>query len=234
MIFDSEYVTELVKEWRSTKDEELLAEILEAARSLIEAIASSFDPYFREDLIQEAFVKVQYAITYFDPDISNLHTYLTTVIRNSCISFVRKFSKEVLVVEDYMLSVPTYDSMAEREIISVLISRNRDRFPSIPVDDVDGATEFVYYAIRDGIKGKSRGTVACLIRVYGWNRRVATVFYHSSMIFLRALLADKFSIVEGYEGNTEFTLLPELENIVGTQAYERILLLFSGTYVKIP
>ena len=79
MIFDSEYVAALVKEWRSTKDEELLAEILEAARSLIEAIASSFDPYFREDLIQEAFAKVQYAIPIL---IRTFPTYIHISLRS--------------------------------------------------------------------------------------------------------------------------------------------------------
>lgn len=233
MIFNCPDITKLVEDWKETKDAGTLIAILDGSQALVEAIVSKFDSGHRDDLIQESLLKITYAINFYDQGISNLYSYLSVVIRNVCITYLRKVSKEVPLPDDmdWPDESPEED---DYEILYYLIERNRGRFPSLPVDVVDGASEDVYFAIRDGIRGKSRGAVAELIQRYGFPRNVATVFYHSSMIYLRMIFVEKFTINAGNCNRREFTLLPELANVVGPKAFKKMATVFSGTYVKIP
>jgi len=114
-----------------------------------------------------------------------------------------------------------------------LIVRNRRRFPSLVCVVCDEMTEYVYYAIRVGVSGKSRGAIKHLMQMFDISRNMVTVFYHSTMIYLRTAFS-KFSMVENDVACSEFTLLPELKEIAGPVVYEQILISFAGTYIKIP
>lgn len=232
MIFNCPDITKWVGDWQETKDKDTLAAILKGSQALVEAVVSGYNPEHRADLIQESLLKITHALSFYDKSISNLYAYLSVVIRNACITYLLKISKEVLLPDDmdWPAASPEED---DYEILFYLIERNRKRFPSLPVDIVDDASEDVYYAIRDGVRGKSRGAIAELISRYGFPRNIATVFYHSSMIFLRMVFVDKFSI-NGSCNEREFTLLPELANVVGPTAFGKMAVVFSGTYVKIP
>lgn len=233
IIFKCDEVTQQVLKWQKTHDKSLLADILDGCRRLVEAIASAFDYTMRDDLIQESFVKIQYALPFFDPNISNLHTYLTTVIRRCCLTYVYKYSMEDSVDLDLLPHPVSVLEENDAYIVDALIEHNRERFPSIPADALDEATEYIYYAIRDKIKGKSRGAVAHLMGEFDFHRRVATVLYHTSLVFLRRLYIDKFSYIMG-ENAIEFSLLPELKETVGEEVYNAMLVLFSGMYIKVP
>lgn len=231
MIFDNDHVAELVELWQETRDRSLLHDVLEGTRSLIEVIASRYDPALRDDLIQEAFVRVGHAIEFYDADIAKLYSYLSAVIRNSSLSYIRKISKEEPLINEHCIPIQ-YPVQDDVWIIEMLIVRNRKRFPSLVCVVCDGMTEYVYYAIRDGVRGKSRGAIKYLLETFGIPRNIATVFYHSTMIYLRTVFS-KFSMVES-DVRSEFTLLPELEDVVGAMTYKRILTSFAGTHVKIP
>lgn len=84
MIFDNALVTALVLEWQKSRKPEMMCQIIEQSRSLVESIVSIYNPLDRDDLIQESYIKVQHAAQFFNPDVSNLHNYFTTVIRNCC------------------------------------------------------------------------------------------------------------------------------------------------------
>src|SRR3972149_5784175 len=96
MLFDCELVTKLVIEWQTTQDNVLLSEILENSRPLVEAIVSTFDREYRDDLIQESMIRVQRAIASFNPRISNLYNYLSVVVRNICITYLKKTGKDIV------------------------------------------------------------------------------------------------------------------------------------------
>ena len=232
MIFDNDYVVEMVKLWQDTGDKDFLHDVLEGTRSLIEVIVSRYDPSHRDDLIQEAFVRVSHAIEFYDVEVATLYAYLSAVIRNSSLSYIKKISKEEPMTEEYCVPVQ-YSVQDDVWIIEMLIVRNRKRFPSLVCVVCDEMTEYVYYAVRDGVRGKSRGAIKHLMNAFDVYRNVATVFYHSTMIYLRTVFS-KFSMVDDGVCNNEFTLLPELEDVVGAVMYRRILTSFAGTHVKVP
>lgn len=235
MIFDAEHVTELVLIWQRTQDEDTLVEILEGCKSLIEAIVSSFDSVDREDLIQEAYYRTQYALPFFNPHISSLHNYLTTVIRNICYTYISKQDKEPSIEYNYQLIYDDfdnryYDEEGKLDVLTTLIARNRGRFPSIPVDDIDHITAFIFYALQSDVA--SRKIIAQLSVQFGIERSLAQTFYQSTVIYLRAsnIQQAKLSLDE----DLEFTLLPDIKEVMGKKVYERIAVIMSSMVIKLP
>lgn len=235
MVFDCDLVTELVEEWCISKDTNVLEEIIHESTSLAEVIASRFPSEYRDDMIQECLIRIQYAIGHYDPKISNLHAYLTSVFINRCNSFIAGEVKQYRLAEE-LAEVNrriAYDITIDgEELLEELIIRNRERFPSIPVDVIDDTTHFILDCIINGVHGKSRGAIASMMRIYGFKRNIASVIYHSTLVYIRTLYED-FSAPED-EPDDEFSLLPELRDVLGVEAYDRISIMFSGLYFKVP
>ncbi len=229
MIFDVEKVTAQVLEWQRTKDEEVLTAILLDSKSLVEAIVSSYDYVFRDDLIQEAYLRIQYALPYFDPQISNLHNYLTTVIRNICNTWVAKQCKEPDIELDLQF-IGVHDEQAEDDVLPMLIIRNRKRFPSIPVEEIDHITAFIYYSIRDD--GITRKIVSGLSIQFGIAKSLAQLLFQSTVVYLRALYIEHAKIGEGRVG--ELTTLPDFREVVGEATFDRLAMIFSGMIIRFP
>jgi RNA polymerase sigma factor (sigma-70 family) len=232
MIFECESVTELVLEWQSSHDIATLEYILEGSRKLVEVIASSYSSIYREDLIQESFLRIQYAIQFYNPNIANLHNYLTTVIRNTCVTYLQKQAKEPDTIPDLQVYGDLDNNDNIDDTLSELIIRNRTRFPSIPVSDVDDATEMIYYALMESGYNKSRGIVIELMKNYTMSRHIATVVYHSTMVYLRACNTSYADV--GNADLEEFTLLQDLRDVLGEKMFKRVSLMFSGMYIKLP
>jgi len=235
MIFDAERVTELTIKWQRTKDEDTLDDILQSCTSLIEAIVSSFDNVYREDLIQEAYYRIQYALPFFNPHISNLHNYLTTVIRNICYTYTSKQDKEPNIEYDYQIAHDDfddryYDNVGELDVLTVLIARNRSRFPSIPVDDIDHITAYILYALQND--EASRKIIAQLSVQFSIERSLTQIFYYSTVIYLRALNIQQAKLSPNKD--YEFTLLPDIEEVMGKKVYERMAVIMSGMTIKLP
>lgn len=234
MIFDAERITELVLEWQKTRDEDVLTDILEGCTSLIEAIVSEFNSVYREDLIQEAYYRIQYALPLFDHYKSSLHNYLTTVIRNICYTYSKKQDKQPVIECDFQLihdGLERGSDGGELDLLTNLIARNRKRFPSIPVDDIDHITLFIFYALRDD--GMSRNVVSQLAVRLCVDRSLAKIFYQSTVMYLRALNIQN-SRLSLSSGDDEFTLLPDIKEIMGKDAYECIAVIMSGMIIKLP
>ncbi len=231
MIFDSDAIAGNVIEWQTSYDVVLLERIIDDSTPLLESIASQFDSNYREDLIQESIVAIIYAIEFYDISIAKLYSYLSAVIRNACVSYMRSATRDPLIPLDAndICAPPQYED--DSDILVGLVAHNRQRFPSLDVESIDAATEYIYYAVRDGVWGKSRGIIAHLVDD-GFPRNVATILYHSSIVYLRFLYLDKHGT--SVRISKEFSLLPELEKLVGKALYGRILAIMSGMYVKIP
>lgn len=228
MIFEGKEVTVLVVEWQRTHDAVLLENILAKSQKLIEVIVSSYDPNYRDDLIQESYARLQYAIPFFNPNISTLHNYFTTVIRNRCATYLRKQGREPQIDIDLQLtgdrdSYPVDDE----ELLHNLVAHNRKRFPSMSCEDIDGISEFVYFSLIDNTS--RRGVVVRLMEMFNVSRTVATVIYHSSIIHLRS----NYILVDCDENcPQEFSLLIDLREKIGNELFDEISTLFSGMYVK--
>lgn len=231
MIFDAERITELVLEWQRTKDEDVLTEILEGSTSLIEAIVSSYSSVYREDLIQEAYARIHYALPYFNPHISSLHNYLTTVIRNICHTYATKQDKEpVIEVDLYVTAADDMELDTPDDTLTSLITRNRIRFPSLPASELDHITSFIYYAIMDD--GVNRKIVSALVDQFCIHRTMAQVLYQSTLVYLRLLNIGYAKPLTSKD--TELTLLPDIKEALGDGAYNRMLVVFAGMNIRLP
>lgn len=238
MIFDEDAVKKLVIQWQESEDDALLAEILKGCGSLVEVIVSRYGHRYRDDLIQEATLKIIESLDKFDSERGKLHSFLTSVIRNKCVTYVQERSSNINVSDEIIESGiikkhSAYEYSDDEQLLDDLIERNRKRFPSLPSHIVDPMTRTVYYSTRDGIKGKSRGTISKMMGEHDVGRNVATVVYHSTVMYMRLSLLDRVDNVN-VEDPGEFTLLRDFQDVVGRDNCKEIAVLFSGMYVKFP
>lgn len=231
LIFDNAAVTKLVMDWQLDRDPDKLAEIVQKSMALIEALVSAYNSEFRDDLIQESVTKVIYAIRVFDPNMATLHTFLTTVIKNVCISWLSKYDKMYIDIDDVEILGKSDPSDADMKcMISDLKAFSRERFPSLQVEEIDAIIDMLVKHLQNGVqRNKSLSMIADVI---GIDRALITTISAASIIYLR--------LYYGYGKATqiiqrdEFSLLPELRSLVGDDIYQRILVAFSGFTIKIP
>jgi RNA polymerase sigma factor (sigma-70 family) len=228
-IFNSEKVDELVSSYKETGDEDVLLEILEECRPLMEFIAKGCNPVDMEDMIQDARIKLVKSLKSYDPSKSNTHTYFARVIKNSCITH---FHRDNRGAGDCDLDDETEDPrQTSPEISDTFLSdsilRNRLRFPSLDTDVIDGITELIYHSICDGLD-KGRTTVRLISKEFNVTREQAITIYSSTLIYFRM----KF---EGHKvldvSIDEFSLSPEMLEILGKDAYAKIVNTFSGVII---
>lgn len=236
MIFDNVIATELIVMWQTHNDEETFNEILLLSTPLIEVIASVYyESEHREDLIQEAKIKLHKALKTYDTTVGSAYSYITAVVRNCCNDFMRdehrhsKMYSDMPVVQEVMDS--TDDYIYIERVLAEMVTRNRCRFPSIPVDTIDDATYTIYASIIDG-SNKPRGIVLHLMEELDLSRPIATVLYHSSLAWLRKkYLKQSICTIEKVD---EFTLLPDVIEVLGEPVYKILSTVFGGMYLKIP
>jgi len=228
MIFDSRTVSALVMIWQQTKDTDTLARILDGSNSLIEAIVSNFDSYYREDLIQEARARLIFAMEFYNPKISSLHNYFTTVIRNRCATFLAREARQPDSHEEITQHDETGVDIGE-ELLLELIARNRQRFPSVDTQDVDGITGFIY----DGfcLGGKCNAIIGDLLCRYDMSRSEAMVMYNSTIAYLRGQL--KAYAADYKSDPSEFSLMWDVRELLGDELYQSYVLRFAGMNLRV-
>lgn len=241
-IFDCDYVTGLLLQWQASKSPELEAQILEGCTNLIEALVSKYGAQYRDELIQEAYIRILYACNYYNVNTASLHSYLTSVIRNTCLTFLSKQPKDLLIEDitssdeddeecsDYTDAILMAEcSNGNTDLLTELIERNRVRFPSVPTTDIDDLSEHIYYAL------KTNGTYPKeLPRILAANTciPVATIrlICSSSIIWMRSVNISNAAI--NPKEATEFTLLKDLQDIVDPNTYKLIRIAFSGMTLR--
>lgn len=232
MIFDNDKVTTLVLCWQTYRDPEYLDRIIKLSTSLVEAIVAGYGFTHKEDLLQESFTKVIYALPYFDIKRQTLHTFLTTVIRNICYTYLHKEGRQP--DNEFELNVDIHGGVFEEpdcdDILDDLMSRNRSRFPSVP--NIDDISSTIYMLIVDNPAGKSRYIIKRLVEDHFLDRYAATVIYQSSLAYLRCKYYQHAKPSDQIVG--ELSLLSDLKELVGAEAYSRVILALSGSYIKIP
>jgi len=236
-IFDGEKVTSLISKWIETGDTKVLDEILINTQELANYIAYRYSSDRAEDLAQEALIKVMNSLQHYDPNISNVHTYFSTIIRNSCITQYAKVknSDDCDSMEDMENSMlfHTIDNTNTEEYsdIQELISRNIDRFPSLSPDIISKVTKSIYYLTRDGIHNKSRGIVSNLVKNFKINRVHAKVVYRSTLTYMRMQRLSNSQ----YKNQVlqEMSILPEVREFLGEEMFSKFMCIFSGTTINI-
>jgi len=238
MIFENDEVTRLVIEWQNTHDPTIMCAILDKSNSLIEVMASKHDQLYRDDLIQESRLKLQYACDFFEADISTLHNFFTTVIHNICTTFVVKQEREYLIDdranEDYTdsgyselpdISVKSDDS----DLLSELTLYMRRRFISLPSSILDDCAEIIYNGLCNGDTSRS---ILAEITAITLSRSMATIVYNVAIIYMRWKNISCAAV--SIDNINEFTLLNELKLMVGEVHYSRLLVAFAGMTIRFP
>lgn len=231
MIFESDKVARLVLAWQSTHKPELMTLILELSESLIEVIISSYDPMDRDDLMQEACKRLQYACTKYDVRKGNLHNYFTTVIRNECNRYVQKRSKDLLS-EDIETCMEDYaDECVSEEDDSKLCDLRchiRQRFSSLHAQDCDTYTTIIYESL---MRGDSYVTIIRELAKHV-TRHAALVIFNSALTYLRSENMTYAKVVDGKYN--EFTLAFDLHRVLGDDIYTKVCAVFYGMNIKLP
>lgn len=243
MIFDNAEVTKLVLEWQTTKDPDVMERILEGSRALVEAIVSIYDSIDREDLIQESMARLHHAVSCFKPEKqSTLHNYFTTVIRNICTTYSERQDRLYLYAddardeyaddsyEDVLVNIQS-DVKPDTDLLEELIVHNRKRFPSLPASTLDEASEFIYYELMNN-ECVPRLIPANMSDQLGIPKTIAIIVYQSSLVFMR-IYRLKHAKVD-LSDIPEFSLLYDLRAVLGDKAFEKVLLTFSGMYIRLP
>jgi len=231
MIFDAEAMTLLVMEWQRTKSDAVLARICSGTTKLIEVIVSYYDPLYRDDMIQECRLRlISGALQGYDKFYS-LHTYLTTVFHNVCKTFMKKQYRISNLFEDYDIATQDTYNISREEIIEDTICRNRERFPSIPAEVIDDMTEYIVTELSGSI-GKRRGMVAELMKNFCISRHIATIVYHSTIIYMRSKYDG--NVANASTRSDEFSLMPDLCEMFGDAPVKRLMVMFSGLCIRVP
>jgi RNA polymerase sigma factor (sigma-70 family) len=237
-IFDSDKVYALIIKWREDRDKDTLNEVLEASRQLALYIAAKYDSQNPEDLVQEALLKVMSSLDHYDASVANVHTYFSTVIRNACITHyvkIKTYSNvEVMCLDDIENSsfIKTYDNIDDNCELEELIIRNLDRFPSLSPELTKQATMVIYILTRDGVHNKSRGVVSNLVKNFKISRTIAKILYRSTIAYMRMQHITN-STVRDSQKIPEISLLPEVKEFLGDDAYKQFICIFSGTTLSI-
>ena len=240
MIFDCPKITALLIEWQASKDPALEGQILEGCQNLVEALVSRFDPMYRDDLIQEVYARILYACKYFMPNIGNLHNYLTSVINNTCITYITKQAKYVSV-EDFMENpedaenyIETLQAVEVTEHMELLLpdlkARNRQRFPNLPTEDLDTISETVYNVLQTN-GSYPKGLAKMLSETRCIPITVARTVCNSSLIWMRYTNLSNATIHSDHI--PELTLLKDLEEIVDEKTFRKIRIVFSGMLLRV-
>lgn len=229
MIFDNAAVTEKVLHWQTCKDPDVLTDILEDSRSLVEALVSQYDPYYRDDLIQESMLKIVTALPAFNAKLGVLHTYFTTVIKNACISWLQKYDRGDIDIDDLEMVGAATHVVINSDLLQELTTRNRERFPSLPTETIDELTYAIYNHLRN-----SKGTRVLLRKLVEHTqvpKSIAQVVYTSTLVWLRAKFVTYSKLDEQLD---EFSLQQELMDVLGCKPAKHMMAIFTGITLHIP
>jgi hypothetical protein len=241
MIFDNDTVTRLVTDWQHCNDKLIMQDILLKSQCLVEAIVSQYDKVYREDLIQEALLKLHYACSFYNPEIATLHNFFTTVIHNVCKTYVTKQEREYLLDDnagddddtDVVTELPDMtvtDKLSDEDLTDV-IKYMRKRLPSLPVTVIDDCTEMVHCGLKYG--ESSRNIINNLTRV-AVSRSLANTIYNIIVVYYRSHNLSCAIIDESDIDTSELSLLSELKELVGTKTYSKLVVAFSGMILRFP
>lgn len=243
MIFDNNKIACLVAAWQIDQDCTTMEEILRGSMSLIEAIVSSYNSVDRDDLIQEACARIQNACKYYNPKVATLHNYFTTVIHNICRTYSDKQDKLILYgdfakesdiddgedyIEETLLQMPVLPPKSD--LLDELIIHNRKRFPSLPAVVLDDISEYIYFALQY-TPDTSRAMSTQIETKYSVSRAIAIIICQSSFVFLRNM---NLTCAEFNPGSlSEFSLIVDLMDVLDSQTFKQVMIVFSGMSLRI-
>lgn len=232
MIYDNAYITELIDLFYLYQDEETLAEILGQMKQLIEIQASKFNPEDRDDLMQEAYVRIINVLQNKRFDTSrNGHKYFTSVIYNIMASYYKKDDNHESLPELEILQNPYKlpDNLMVEDI-SELIAHVQGRFPDKCPDMLEIVVTDIFCRLQD--EGKTAGIIKELSERFELKRSEVMTYYHVIIVYLRIrsiyiLVASDFQD----QDHTD-SIIPEFQEIVGIENWKLLSTIFQGISIR--
>lgn len=221
MIFDNNLAENLYLNYIHTGDVTKLEDLHKLAAPLIATIANSVSSAHKDDLQQEAHIKLQKIATSnsFSPDRSSLYNFLSSVLRNCMIDFLRKQRDHAELQENSAICSDIVAHVTDSAID--VGSYAKLRFPSLHPAIAKDMAEYIQQAISEQVSRKSRGTIATLELWYPLDRSGAYVAYHAIATYMRCMSLKcelYYPLAISKARLHEFTLLPELYLITGEKA----------------
>lgn len=219
--------------------EDVVPELLGLLQPLIEATASKFsnDADYRHDLIQDCMERAIKTLPKFNPKY-NPYNYFTSVFRNMCITKMKRYGNGNTVPhEEYMNDVGTLPNSLEHglektdetvRIITTLLERNIERFPSEDVETVRTLTVKVYTQLMSGNYPKQ--VISTLSKDYP--RKLVTSVCHATVIWLR--FENLHTAHFQYDIPAEHSVLRDLYDILDEETYELLCTVCAGMRVTFP
>lgn len=231
MIFDGQEVTKLVIEWQKYRNCEVLNDILAKSHSLVEVIVSGYDHAHRDDMIQEAYLRIQYALPFYASRYGTLHNFLTTVIHNICATYMKKassYNHESIDDAEYDIldDINHTDIATEQDVLEYI----RSRYTTIPAVDLDEIVEMIYFAMM--YEDRPKNVILSITSNTSITKQVVTSIYNSIQVYIRYNML-------GYAKKSvyvlsELNVLNDLRYVVGETLFNEIMIVFSGINIKIP
>lgn len=229
-IFDNAKVTSLVIEYQKSNDPKIFAEILNETQSLITVISNKYANQYnlQEDLMQEARTHLIKALPEYDHKRNKkLYSYLSVVIRNTIIDYLRKQkpASELVEIED------NSPALSEGEFVAIIAEDMRvwfeRRFPTLVKREKAGAIlQMIIGGLIDDDYGK-RKIIDTLIKEFEYKPQHAKLLYDAVLVKLR-MMTEK---PKHNRKPAENSLLPELKELVD-EDYSRVNDAFQGLSLR--
>jgi hypothetical protein len=223
----------------NSRDSDSLGEALESIRPLVHMFVAKYTMDSDvDDREQDVLMHIASILPEYNRQPRDLNAWLVKIIRHKIIDLWRSTT---YVVTD---SIDCIDDMIDSEVDGdadcealdrygrMMSEWLRIRFPSIPENRVDVVAKIITAHILDGtpIAYCKEELTRELIGIVKQQSKVHTL-YDSANVYLRLILYKKGYLVDEYP-IPEYSLIPELQLVIGKDIVKILYTLFRGTSIK--
>lgn len=249
-IFDNELVETLVIEWKRTKDGAIYQRVCKETTNLIDAIIRS-NGFYRQmdfnDIRNNVFVELISFIDKWDPGRgTKLYSYLSTCIRNACISTVRTDAENK---KRHVYTDVSLDTLGDSDNVSMSHNYSTDEVDFIrskahmlecrwkePI--IRAGIQYLVECHLSGRNHRKREIIRSLCLGYKMPQATSKFLFDWTTTSLRAELLSMYDSplgdVDLLRLAEKFSHLPDMINLIGYPAVKKLLAVFSGVQIRFP
>jgi len=221
-----------------------ISQALGAALESIRPLANSIVYHYvdnereREDVVQDTLIHLVDALPDYDTQ-RDIKPWLSTIIRRKAISLWRKRKRRLpdqplLSLEEQLIADTPTDDDDPAEILGVVELVMRwlaARYPSVDPVHLKSIAEVAVTSLADGDSMKSALDIVRENVVPPLRYNQTEVIFNSVLVFLRTVGWDESYLEKPDPSLVEFSLVPELELLLGTELASLLYALFKGMYL---
>lgn len=245
--FDEELVSRLTLEFQKTKSVETWHEIVLATLPLIDTIILNygFQQYDELDSLRsECVIKLRKLLDVFDPTKGRCFSHFSVSFKHYLISFAHKVknkAKLVTTVEDEILDKVEAAAYIPYEISDEFKKRVQDietRFSDKDTGQVEAQKYLLNYFLLEGFNSSKTKLCHTLVASYRLTQDQAYLLYDYVLLKMRSVLMDfynpPYNDIEILRISRRWSLLPDLVEIIGIDAFKKLATLMGGITITFP